>query len=227
MKTAASVIAAVITLIACGTERPPPTGGSYTSNGGAAGGGGFADAGPTKLPGCGDQGNGKFCDCVDTPLFAEPPNIYFVLDRSGSMAEDNKWDQVRVVVAQILRGLGPRARFGATVFPGFEQSSCALAKEILPLTLGDPPTGGRRSDHALAPLDDGRRALRRNADRAGAARRPADAAQRAGQDVRHPRDRRRPQLQHRRVMRLRPVHAEHREPDGLPFGRAVQLLRAS
>jgi hypothetical protein len=135
-----TVLASLIALAACGSERPPPSDGTYTPSTGSGGANGalFADAG-AKLPGCGAQDNGGFCDCVDTPLFGEPPNIYFVLDRSGSMTENDKWDQVRVVVAEILRGLGPRANFGATVFPGFEQSSCALAKEILPLSPGDPP----------------------------------------------------------------------------------------
>jgi hypothetical protein len=136
-----AVLASIIALAACGSERPPPSAGTSmpsTSSGGASGTS-FGDAGKAKLPGCGEQDNGGYCDCVDTPLFGEPPSIYFVLDRSGSMVEDNKWDQVRVVVAQILRGLGPRANFGATVFPGFEQASCALAKEILPISPGDPP----------------------------------------------------------------------------------------
>ena len=137
-----AVLLAALIAPACGSDRPPPSGGTYvsSSSGGAGGSGGpFADAGRSKLPGCGAQDNGGYCDCVDTPLFADPPNIYFVLDRSGSMAEDNKWDQVRVVVAQILRGLGPRANFGATVFPGFEQSSCAAPREIMAIRPGDPP----------------------------------------------------------------------------------------
>ena len=141
-KAAACLLGGVITLLACGSERPPTTDGTYSASSSGAGGGGggpFKDAGIPKLPGCGAQDNGSFCDCVDTPLFADPPNIYFALDRSGSMAQGNKWDQVRQVVAQVLRGLGPRANFGATVFPGFEQSSCALPKEVLPLSPGDPP----------------------------------------------------------------------------------------
>ena len=65
--------------------------------------------------------------------------MYFVLDRSGSMAEENKWGAVRVVVASILRGLGPRANFGATLFPGFDSDQCALPREVLALSPGDPP----------------------------------------------------------------------------------------
>ncbi len=140
-KAAGCLLGGLVTLIACGSERPPVTDGRYVSSSSGAGGGGgpFTDAGIPKLPGCGAQENGGYCDCVDTPLFADPPNIYFVLDRSGSMQQGNKWDQVRQVVAQILRGLGPRANFGATVFPGFDQSSCALPREVMPIRPGDPP----------------------------------------------------------------------------------------
>lgn len=67
------------------------------------------------------------------------------------MAEDNRWDQVRRVVGQILRGLGPRANFGATVFPGFQTTTCAPSKEVLPISPGDPPgsTDGPTTDALL------------------------------------------------------------------------------
>ena len=142
-RAAGCLLAGLITLIACGSERPPVSDGTYVSSSSGGGGGGpFNDAGIPKLPGCGAQENGGYCDCVDTPLFADPPNIYFVLDRSGSMAENNKWGQVRQVVAQVLQALGPRANFGATVFPGFAQSACAPPKQILVISPGDPPGGG-------------------------------------------------------------------------------------
>jgi hypothetical protein len=156
-KTGLSALAAVIALVAgCGTERPPPAGSSSGLGAGVGGGsgpGGFGDSGVgSKPPGCGQRDDGSFCDCIDVPLFADPPNMYFVLDRSGSMQEEDKWSQVRVVVAEILRGLGPRANFGATVFPGFEQSACAPAKEVLPISPGDPPgsTDGPTTKKLLA-----------------------------------------------------------------------------
>ena len=147
VKLGASLFAGIaLALIACGSDRPPPTGGLYapgTSSGGASGTPFGGNPVTTTLPGCGKKDDGSYCDCVDTPLFADPPNIYFVLDRSGSMANDNKWDQVRVVVASILRGLGPRANFGATVFPGLDgASSCSAPAEVLPLTPGDRPQAG-------------------------------------------------------------------------------------
>jgi hypothetical protein len=142
VKAGLVAFASVLGLIAgCGSERPPPAGdGKYSPTPTSGSSGGFADAGTTKPPGCGQKDDGSYCDCLDTPLFAEAPNIYFVLDRSGSMSEDNKWGQVRQVVAQVLRGLGPRANFGATLFPGFDDSaSCSPPIAAMPITPGDPP----------------------------------------------------------------------------------------
>lgn len=139
---AAGFVTALALVAGCGSDRPPPAGdGLGSPSRGASGGGGFSnDAGSSKPPGCGQKEDGGFCDCIDVPLFTNPPNMYFVLDRSGSMAEDGKWSRVRVVVAKILRGLGPRANFGATVFPGFDTTlGCAPPKEILPIGPGDPP----------------------------------------------------------------------------------------
>jgi hypothetical protein len=141
VKAGVSAFVTAMALVAgCGTERPPPAGDSRYTPPSTNGTGGFQDAGSTKPPGCGQKDDGSFCDCVDVPLFAEAPNMYFVLDRSGSMSEDNKWGKVRQVVAQILRGLGPRANFGATLFPGFDDSqACSTPREVLPISPGDPP----------------------------------------------------------------------------------------
>ena len=144
VKAGLTAFAMLVGLVAgCGNDRPPPAGDTtYTPPITSGSSGGFgADSGTTKPPGCGQKDDGSFCDCIDVPLFADAPNIYFVLDRSGSMREDNKWDKVRLVVAQIVRGLGPRANFGATLFPGFDDSAaCSPPVVALPLTPGDPPS---------------------------------------------------------------------------------------
>jgi hypothetical protein len=141
VKAALSALALALALVAgapgCGDQRPPPAGDAKVVP--VGGGGGFQDAGSTKPPGCGQKDDGSFCDCIDVPLFGDPPNMYFVLDRSGSMNEGNKWSAVRITIAAILRGLGPRANFGATLFPGFESQACAPSIEVLPISPGDPP----------------------------------------------------------------------------------------
>ena len=140
VKVVASAIATALALVAgCGSDHPPP-GANGTIAGTTPGGGiGFGDAGIKKPPGCGQKADGSYCDCLDVPLFTDPPNMYFVLDRSGSMAADNKWTQVRIVVADILRGLGPRANYGATLFPGFDAAQCGAPRAALPISPGDPP----------------------------------------------------------------------------------------
>ena len=129
--------------VGCGSERPPVSG---SGGGGAAASGSprfDPDKGGAKPPGCGTKPDGSVCECLDVPLFVDAPTIYFVLDRSGSMASQNKWDQVRVTVGKIMRGLGPRASFGAMMFPGPSQTDvCAPGKEIMPVTPGDPPSSG-------------------------------------------------------------------------------------
>lgn len=97
--------------------------------------------GSTPPPGCGTRPDGTTCDCVDVPLFVDPPTIYFVLDRSGSMAVQDKWNSVRVTVGKIMRHLGPRANFGAAWFPATSgDDACAPGSEIFPVRAGDPPS---------------------------------------------------------------------------------------
>lgn len=127
---------------ACGSERPKAAEESYSPP--AGGGGGKTlfntdDAGAVLPPGCGVKDDGTACECVDAPLYIDPPTIYFVLDASGSMKQDNRWFQVRSTVASVMRSLGPRANFGATAFPA-SSGMCAPGVEVLPITAGDPPS---------------------------------------------------------------------------------------
>jgi hypothetical protein len=128
---------------ACGSNHPPSA--QEGANGTPAPTGPkplFDVDGGTAPPGCGVQDDGTACECVDAPLFIDPPTIYFVLDRSGSMSIGDKWTQVRMTVANVMRSLGPRANFGATAFPGSTGDTCAPGEEVLPLTPGDPPSSG-------------------------------------------------------------------------------------
>jgi hypothetical protein len=125
----------------CGTERPPAAVDGTGQGGSSAGGSEFGGEGSTKPPGCGTKPDGAQCDCLDVPLFIDPPTIYFVLDRSGSMLTSNKWTQVRSTVGKIVRAIGPRANFGATVFPAISSAdACAPGSEIMAVRAGDPPS---------------------------------------------------------------------------------------
>ncbi|MDP8999298.1 MAG: VWA domain-containing protein [Myxococcota bacterium] len=84
-----------------------------------------------------DTGDGAMCS--ETPVALEPnvPNLYFVLDRSKSMLDQNKWTNVRSAAANLIGQLKASARFGATLFPGPGGGGCATGAEVMPLRLGD------------------------------------------------------------------------------------------
>lgn len=75
---------------------------------------------------------------------ADAPNLYFVLDASGSMREPagsgTRYDAVRVAAVDLLRKLGPLVRVGAAIFPG-PGGECAAGAEVFPVRAGDPKTG--------------------------------------------------------------------------------------
>lgn len=123
----------------CGDDLPPP----------AAENGSFAPGPPTNgpfggtpgitPPGCGTKDDGSYCECLDVPLFTDAPNLYFVLDRSGSMSDEGKWNAVRANVAALLRGLGPRVNVAAAMFPAVADT-CAPGREVMAMRRGDPPS---------------------------------------------------------------------------------------
>lgn len=79
-------------------------------------------------------------ECLGTfvPVDVENPVLYFLLDHSGSMAEMDKWPNMRSVIAELMTELGPRARFGAAMFPAQSTSDeCATGAEVMPVQLGD------------------------------------------------------------------------------------------
>ncbi len=93
------------------------------------------------MPMCSLGPEGGVCACADEPLAIDPPNIYFVLDRSGSMNELNKWTNIQIVLEDLVIGLGPRATVGAAVFPDPADDGCVPGVEVFPPTVGDRPAG--------------------------------------------------------------------------------------
>lgn len=108
-------------IAACGARTGLPLPGASAGDAGAPPG---QDAAPS-------------CKGTEIPLDVNAPNLYFVLDASGSMLEDSKWSNVLDVVGQLITQLGPRARFGAAVFPAPFANECAAGVEVMPAQLGD------------------------------------------------------------------------------------------
>lgn len=89
---------------------------------------------------------GEFCGETFLHEVKDPPNLYFVIDRSGSMAdgvEDSKltkYQTARTVLAQLLRAIGHRVRYGAAVFPSPQNpDECGPGRQVFPATLGALP----------------------------------------------------------------------------------------
>ena len=58
------------------------------------------------------------------------------------MADNGKWSTVRIVVAQVMKSLGPRANFGVAIFPNPNQNNaCAPGLQVMSVRQGDAPAG--------------------------------------------------------------------------------------
>jgi hypothetical protein len=144
-----AVLACLVTTVAaCGAGAPPIDTLGFVGNVDAGsepgpinapeGGLVAPDAAP---PSCEAGSLGGVCGCLELSLLSDPPNLYFVLDRSGSMTDLDKWTTVRNVIADVMHRIGPRARFGAAVFPDPTYDSCNVGVQVMPMTLGDSPAG--------------------------------------------------------------------------------------
>lgn len=128
------------------TDRPPPFADRLTPDrevGGKEGG--------LKLPPSGAGGNQPSPEgsvaCGGERLRAsiDLPNLYLVLDASGSMADPiqvsgvSKLTAARRSVGNLLREMGHKFRYGAMLFPASAESrNCSAGREVFPLTEGDP-----------------------------------------------------------------------------------------
>jgi hypothetical protein len=130
--------AALAIVVACGEETPPlvqdPTPKDAQTNDV-----GFGEAG---TPTCNAGPDLGVCACTELSFLSDAPNLYFVLDRSGSMADNGKWNTVRIVVAQVMKSLGPRAKFGVAIFPNpNDDNACAPGLQVMSVRAGDAPAG--------------------------------------------------------------------------------------
>lgn len=95
------------------------------------------EGGPPPPDGAGYCGNQLI------PVILERPNVYFIMDRSGSMdAPVGRYDRyttARLAIAEVLRAIGHRIAYGAAVLPAFRNPDyCATGKQIFAVTQGDP-----------------------------------------------------------------------------------------
>jgi hypothetical protein len=102
----------------------------------------------------GEVACGEFCGENFLHEVTEPKNLYFVLDRSGSMAAPmpdsslTRYQTTRAVLASLLRVIGHRVRYGAAAFPTTANpDDCSSGGQVFPPTLGGlPPCEGGDDD---------------------------------------------------------------------------------
>jgi hypothetical protein len=124
-------------------ERPPRFHAESDDAGqGGAGGSIAIDSGREGPPPLDAPG---FCGNEVIPVIEERPNLYFILDRSGSMAElligsgMDKYTATRVAVRDMLKDVGHRVNYGAAVFPPrVNETGCEPGIEVFPTVAGDP-----------------------------------------------------------------------------------------
>lgn len=121
-------------------DRPPP---AKPRPSGAAGEPGLmlGDAGVEPSGPCGSQ---------TIPAVVRRPNVGFVIDHSGSMGDSlpgsalSKYENARVALAGVLRAVGHRINYGATIFPGLQGvTGCEPGQTLMEVGAGDPPSYAR------------------------------------------------------------------------------------
>jgi len=138
-KLVSSIGFALATVVACGDQAPPFISDPVPSDAQAASDVGF---GETPAPTCNAGKDLGVCACTEIGFLTDAPNLYFVLDRSGSMDTNGKWSTIRIVVAQVMKSLGPRANFGVAIFPNPNDSdTCAPGAQVMSVRAGDAPAG--------------------------------------------------------------------------------------
>ncbi|MEI9937069.1 MAG: hypothetical protein WDO69_07575 [Pseudomonadota bacterium] len=127
--------------LSCSSREHPPsfvapaqTAAGSGSGGGGGGGDGtggldLGDASPVAAI-CGDQ---------QIPAVSDPPNLYFIVDRSGSMLDTlpgspkSKYENARIAISVMLRAVGHRVRYGAGIYPALlNQDGCAPGSGLYP-----------------------------------------------------------------------------------------------
>jgi hypothetical protein len=100
------------------------------------------------------------CQEIGLALVPRTPNIYFILDRSQSMHDMNKWNVVREDIANLISSLGTSCNFGAAEFPtvinGVPDSLLTLAEacesgtQVMAPRLGDGLSSAQMGSTAAA-----------------------------------------------------------------------------
>lgn len=119
------------------------------------GGGGQGGAGGDLLPGTGGGpppiDAGGLCGNQIHQIISDAPNVYFVIDASGSMgwpesdgSSVTRYQRVRKAALQLVQDLGGLIQVGAALFPhdANEIEQCAVGAQVMATAPGDPDGNG-------------------------------------------------------------------------------------
>lgn len=142
---------------ACANQEHPDrfvgsggSGAGGAGSGGAAGSGGLLVDAPADGPPPADSPG--LCGNDVVPVILDRPNLYFILDRSGSMGElwgsNTRWYAARYAVQNMLLKIGHRVSYGGAVYPNPHASAdtCLAGIEVAPTQVGDPASYGLSGD---------------------------------------------------------------------------------
>lgn len=134
---------ALLSVIAACTVNANPPGlmptTASTSGAGGAGGEELLGVGGSKAP---PPDAGNLCGQLITQVHKDPPNVYFVLDTSGSMGTpvgpSTRYLLVQSAAIELVKNIGGLINVGAALFPFPNNSNqCQAGGEVLPVTPGD------------------------------------------------------------------------------------------
>jgi len=117
--------------------------------------GGGDPTGPDAGLALGDAGlTPALCGSEQIPAISDPPNLYFIIDRSQSMTEKpagspyTKYENARIAISVMLRAVGHRLRYGAAVFPSLaDRDGCTPGQPLVPTSAGDPPSYAAKGEN--------------------------------------------------------------------------------
>lgn len=96
------------------------------------------------------------CGSQEIKAVSDPPNLYFIVDRSGSMIDIlpgspySKYENARIAISVMLRAVGHRVRYGAAVFPTLsdqDPNGCDPGLEVFTTQAGDPPSYAEQGEN--------------------------------------------------------------------------------
>jgi hypothetical protein len=136
-------LAALSLPLSCAKKRAPSLAEPYDAGGKGGGDGGLmlGDAAEEPSGPCGSQ---------SIPAITNPPNLAFVIDHSGSMGEElagsglSKYENARIALSHVLKAVGHRVNYSATIFPGLDGvTGCEAGDQLMKMGAGDPPSYAR------------------------------------------------------------------------------------